>query len=125
MKIGGATGRRVSMKEKTRIDKDQELTKLLQAWKVDAQLSPRFQEAVWHRIERSELPAPIPFWAVVASWLEAAFARPALGTAYIALLLFAGVGAGYWHVGDRVAQANSALRARYVQTVDPYQMPRN
>jgi hypothetical protein len=113
------------MKDQTQIDKDQALTKLLHGWKVEAQLPSRFQEAVWQRIERSESRVGIGFWRVVAARLESAFARPSLATAYIAVLLFAGVATGYWHAGDRTAQANSALRARYVRMVDPYQMPRN
>jgi len=47
-----------------------------------------------------------------------------LAASYVAILLVTGVGAGYWHAEDKTAQAQSELRTRYVQTVDPYQMPR-
>ena len=113
------------MRNNKLFEKDEALSKLLGAWKTDAQLPPRFQEAVWQRVERAQPYAKIPLWQVLASRLEAAFCRPALASTYIAALLFAGLGAGYWHAGDKTAQANSELRARYVQTVDPYQMQRN
>ena len=105
--------------------KDEALSKLLQTWKPEAQLPPRFQEAVWKRIERAEPRATVPLWQLLATRIGAAFSRPALAVAYVAAFLFVGVGAGYWHAGDKTAQADSEMRSRYVQTVDPYRMPRN
>lgn len=113
------------MKDNKSSEQDEKLSKLLHTWKLEAQLPPRFQEAVWRRIERAGPCAKIPLWQVLAARVEAAFNRPALATAYIALFLFAGFGAGYRHAGDKTAQADSEMRSRYVQTVDPYQMPRN
>lgn len=113
------------MKDNQSSEQDERLSKLLRTWKLEAQLPPRFQEAVWQRIERAEPCAKIPLWQVLAARVEAAFKRQALATAYVALLLFAGLGSGFWHAGDRTAQADSEMRLRYVQTVDPYQMPRN
>ena len=64
-------------------------------------------------------------WQVIASWLDKTFRRPALAISYVAVLLFAGLGAGYWRAEDHAAQAQSEMRTRYVQAVDPYRMPRN
>jgi len=113
------------MKENNATGKDEVLSKLLGSWRMEGQLPPRFQEAVWQRVERAEPCVTLPFWRILAARIEAAFARPVLASAYIALLLVSGVGAGYWHAEDRTAQSQSELRSRYVQTVDPYQMPRN
>ncbi len=113
------------MKENDPAGKDEAFSKLLRSCKTEASVPPRFQEAVWHRIERAESCVTLPFWRILAARIEAAFARPVLASAYIALLLVSGVGAGYWHAEDRTAQSQSELRSRYVQTVDPYQMPRN
>jgi len=113
------------MKDKNTTGKDEALSKLLRACKTDAPMPPRFQEAVWQRIERAQSCVRHPLWQILAARIEAAFARPVLATAYVAILLVAGVGAGYWQAEDRTSQANSELRSRYVHTVDPYQMPRN
>jgi len=112
------------MKENKPFQKDEGLSKLLLACKTEAQLPPRFQEAVWQRIERSNPRATPTFWRALAARVETAFLRPAFALAYIAVLLFAGIGAGYLHAEDRTAQAKADLRSRYVHSVDPYQMPR-
>lgn len=112
------------MKDKTQFEKDEALSKLLRTWKLEAELPPRFQESVWKRIECAERDVRIPFWRVFLAQAQAAFRRPALAVVYIALLTGAGLGAGYWHAEDRAAAVNSEMRTRYVQSVDPYQMPR-
>jgi hypothetical protein len=112
------------MKDNKPFENDEALSKLLRTWKPEAQLPPRFQETVWQRIERADSCVKSPLWQVLADRIEAALARPALAVAYVAVLFFAGLGAGYWHAEDRTAQATSQSRSRYVQTVDPYQMPR-
>jgi hypothetical protein len=112
------------MKDDKPFEKDETLSKLLHTWKPEAQLPPRFQQAVWKRIESAESEITVPYWRVLAARLAAALRRPALASAYVAVLLFAGVGAGYWHAEDRAAQVKSELQERYVRTIDPYQMPR-
>ncbi len=112
------------MKENNPAGKDEPLSKLLRSWQPEAPLPPRFQEAVWQRIERADANVRIPFWEGLLARIEAALARPALAVSYVAVVLFAGLGAGYWHAEGRTVQAQSEWRTRYVQTVDPYQMPR-
>ena len=113
------------MRENRLLEKDEALSKLLRTWKPEVQLPPRFQEVVWQRIEHAESDLRDPFWQMQVGHIEAAFRRPAFAAAYVALLLFLGVGAGYWRGGGKRAQAESEWRTRYVQAVDPYQMPRN
>jgi hypothetical protein len=112
------------MKKPDPTAKDEALSKLLRTLKPDAPLPPRFPEAVWKRIETADPGLKLSFWRGLLGRVEAVFARPALAAAYVAVLLFVGVGAGYWHAGDRSAQVRSDLRLRYVHSVDPYQMPR-
>ncbi len=112
------------MKEKNPAGQDEALSKLLRSWKPDAQLPTRFQQAVWQRIERGDAGVKVPLWQSLLARIEAALARPALAISYVAVLLIAGLGAGYWHAEGRTAQVQSDWRARYVQAVDPYQMPR-
>jgi hypothetical protein len=104
--------------------KDEALSKLLRTWKPEAQLPPRFQEAVWNRIACGDTTRAPSVLRIVAIWIERRLSRPALAVSYVAVLLLSGVGAGYWHAEGKTAQAASEWRARYVQTVDPYQMPR-
>jgi hypothetical protein len=106
-------------------EKDEALSKLLRNWKADAPLPPRFQEAVWNRIAQAETREGAAYWTIFSGWLEAIFARPRFALSYVAILLFAGLGAGFWQAHGRVVHDETALRARYVQVVDPYQMPRN
>ena len=98
---------------------DGTLRRVLHQWPVKTPLPPRFQEAVWGRIELTE--SRSERWTSLFSRLLAAIARPGLATSYLILLLLAGVLAGYWQARLSNAQAEEALSARYVQLVDPYQ----
>jgi hypothetical protein len=106
-------------------ENDKPLRDLLAQWKPETSLPPRFQEQVWKRIERAETQKPQSGLAAFGHWIEATFRRPALATAYVAVLLFVGLGAGYLQAQDKTAQTESKMRALYVQSVDPYQAPRN
>ena len=109
------------MRDNQAFEKDEALNKLLHAWKLGAQLSPRFQEAVWQRIARRQTEAMLNPWTFLSDWLARVFARPQMALSYVATLLLLGLIGGYWHVRlhkDRVAEEMSV---RYVQAVDPYQ----
>lgn len=104
-------------------ENDTSLRALLQEWKPEASLPPRFQEQVWRRIEWAET-APVPsvsLAAVFANWLTNLLPRPALATAYVAVLLVIGASAGWSHARQETARVTGELSARYAQTVDPYQ----
>ncbi len=111
------------MPENRPSEKDEALSKLLKAWKPEGQLPPRFQEAVWQRIDSAEA-ARLSLLQIVAVWIERSFSRPALAVSYVVILLILGAGAGFWQAEGKTAEAQSEWRARYVQAVDPYQMPR-
>ncbi len=104
---------------------DARLDPLLREWRVDEALPPRFQEGVWRRIEQVEVPRAFTPWDVFRSWIEAAFSRPAFATAYVAVLLVAGLLAGNWQAQRANEHGQSRARAHYVQSVDPYQMDRH
>ena len=100
---------------------DEALSRVLREWKVKPQLPPRFQDAVWQRILRSETKETT--WGLLWGRLAAAITRPTLATSYLAVLLLAGLLAGYWQARAANANAEARLSARYVQVIDPYQMP--
>lgn len=100
------------------------LGRTLKAWKVAEPLPPRFAEGVWQRIARNERRAPD---SILITWLERfrrGIIHPALAGSYIALLLFAGSGVGYWRAQVVKERVTEELGARYVHLMDPYQMPR-
>lgn len=102
---------------------DAPLDALLQEWKVKPSLPPRFNEQVWRRIERAETaPAPsVSLATVFANWIATMLPRPALATAYVAVLLAIGAGVGWSQARHETARVTSDLSARYAQAVDPYQ----
>ena len=106
---------------------DEALRKVLKEWRTDAALPPGFQEAVWQRIERAEgvqTPAARSFWTFVAHWIGTVLPRPALATAYVAVLLAVGVTAGWAQARQNTARVKGELGERYVRVLDPYQTPR-
>ena len=109
------------MKDQSSQD-DRVLSRVLQEWKVASPLPPRFQESVWRRIEQ-KAPAQEPAWLEFFSWLRAALSRPALATSYVVLLLVIGSAAGYLRAQAANARADHELSVRYVQMIDPYQLP--
>ncbi len=101
------------------------LRQVLREWSVAMPLPPRFRERVWQRIERAETQTPHSFWSFVRQWIEHAMSRPSLAFSCVAFLLLFGLTTGYWQARGNASQAEIDLRLRYVQTVDPYRMPRN
>ena len=103
---------------------DEALRMLLKEWRTDSPLPPRFQEAVWRRIERAPAPAAPSVWDVIADWIGTALPRPALAASYLALLLTLGVAAGWTQARQESALVKGELGDRYIRTLDPYQAPR-
>ena len=50
--------------------------------------------------------------------------RPALATAYVAVLLAIGATAGWAQARQESERVSDALSVRYVRLLDPYQAPR-
>jgi len=95
------------------------LSKILQTWKVAAPLPPRFEEQVWQRIAR--VGAAPNLWLQFLNWLELALPRRAVAGAYLAILLLAGLTAGYWESRSKANELDEILGRRYVQMIDPFQ----
>jgi hypothetical protein len=108
------------MKPNLEPDNDKGLRAVLRAWVVDAPLPPRFQDQVWQRIARAEVPSELPFWARLLHQVEVALSRPKVAFSYVAILLVLGVSAGSVTAQIQSNHLNATLSARYVQSVDPY-----
>jgi hypothetical protein len=102
---------------------DPALSKLLREWKSDTPLPPRFPEQVWQRIALEETAAANPL-ALFWKWLIQSAARPSFAVSYATILLLLGLATGLWQAHASSDRAAETLSARYVQMVDPYQMPR-
>jgi len=104
-------------------ENDAPLRTLLREWEPQASLPPRFQEQVWRRIERAELPpAPsVSLATVFANWIANMLPKPALATTYMVVLLAVGAGVGWSQARQETARVTGDLSARYAQAVDPYQ----
>jgi hypothetical protein len=113
------------MKLNQEAENDERLRTVLREWKVDVSLPPRFQEQVWRRVSRAEAQAGPSLRQVLARWVETTFSRPAMAVSYVTVLLFVGLTTGYLSALDKSAEAASEWRTLYVQSVDPYQAPRN
>lgn len=110
------------MKKPESTERDEKLSKVLREWKSDVSLPPRFQEGVWRRIE-SESVAPTkrpPVWEVFAHWIGTLLPRPAMATAYVAVLLVIGATAGWAQAYQTNARVKGELGDRYVRVLDPY-----
>ncbi len=101
-------------------EKDEQLHSVLREWVLDSPLPPRFQEQVWHRIERGEPRLAAGFWGGFSRWLEVVLPRPKLAFLFVSVLLVLGVAAGSIAAQVRNNQLDSELSHRYVQSLDPY-----
>ena len=101
-------------------DNDENLRAGLREWVVDSPLPPRFQDGVWQRIAQVEARPESRFWRSLIRVVEVALLRPRIAVSYVATLLILGVAAGSLTAQVRTSHLNADLRARYVQSLDPY-----
>lgn len=99
------------------------LDKLLSTWRVEDGLPTGFRAGVWRRIHEREhsvawVESLRTYWIAVADWL----ARPAMATGYLAVLLVVGALAGWAQAERDQVQQKVVLSARYLQSVNPYQV---
>ena len=96
------------------------LEQTLQEWRVTTPLPPRFQEQVWKRIERADVPS-VSVLDALRAWFAVTFTRPAFAVAYVSVLLVFGLAFGFVQANAKAAHLDRQLEARYVQSIDPYQ----
>jgi hypothetical protein len=100
---------------------DARLDGLLREWKLEDTLPPRFGDRVWQRLARREKEASSGAWWEWLGWIRQALTRPPVAASYVAILLVAGLAAGYWQARSEEARTEEQLGARYVQMLDPFQ----
>jgi hypothetical protein len=93
------------------------LSDLLRESRPAPPLPPRFQEAVWRRIEKAEAPSNAPSPPVWLDWLVERLLRPRFALASItALLLVSGLAGAL----RGTEMAKQAAQVRYLSTVAPH-----
>jgi hypothetical protein len=105
--------------------REDSLDALLQMWRMDIPLPPRFQANVWRRIVREEARTEAVLWQRFSRWVQTVLSHRGAAMSYVAILMFAGLTSGYFHAQRESAQATSRWQTIYVQSVDPYQAPRD
>lgn len=105
-------------------EQDEELRRLLLQWKIKESLPPSFRESVWRRVQAEEFRPKFGFWDRLLNSLRTTFSQPSMAVSYATVFLAAGLVAGYWQGQQAKAGLDAKLGMRYVQSVDPYQVPR-
>jgi hypothetical protein len=101
-------------------DQNDRLTRLLNDWRLDANLPPRFQESVWQRIARAESGGGPSFLAQLWRAIDSTFRRPVPAVAYVTVLVAIGLSAGMLRARETTSRLDHTLETRYLQSVDPY-----
>jgi hypothetical protein len=104
------------MKHQAQLPEDARLRSLLRESRPAPPLPPRFQESVWHRIERAQGPDASVSWA---EWLDRAAAwvvRPRLALAGAAAMLLVGISIGVVQGG---ILAHDLAKQQYLAAVSP------
>ncbi len=109
------------MKPENPSESDPLLHQALGEWQMRETLPPRFGEKVWQRIAREEAEPPQTQWADLLNHIQVALLRPSLAVSYVALLLLAGLLAGYWQAQADNARVSHQLGAGYVQMMTSYE----
>lgn len=95
---------------------DGRLRALLRESRPASPLPPRFQESVWHRIERAQAPSETESWAERLDRAAAWLLRPRLALAGAAAMLLVGISIGVVQGGSL---ANDLAKQQYLAAVSP------
>jgi hypothetical protein len=98
---------------------DEELRKKLALWRVQPEVPPDFQRAVWNRIAARESKSSNDSFLNLLSlnWLT----QPRLAVFILVVGGFIGAAFGLVESGQANTKNWKVLEAKYVQSVDPYQ----
>lgn len=97
-----------------------EISKLLNEWRVDGSLPADFNSAVWRRVENGR---PLGVGAWIPGLLTDFFAKPAVAFSYLAIALVLGLAAGQVHASRDLQSTEREAKSKYIQSVDPYSSP--
>jgi len=96
---------------------DQRLKALLRDWQPKADLPPRFESEVWHRIALNE--ERRSSW-LNFDWLLQVTCQPRLAFAIVAIAILLGTGLANLQALRSYHHEMAASKVRYIQSVDPF-----
>ena len=96
---------------------DQRLKALLREWQPQADLPPRFESEVWHRIALNE--ERRTSW-MNFDWLFRTTCQPRLAFAIVAASVLLGTALANWQAARSYHHEMEASKSRYIQLVDPF-----
>ena len=96
---------------------DQRLKTLLREWQPKADLPPRFESEVWHRIALNE--EKRSSWLNL-DWLFQITCQPRLAFAIVAMAVLLGAGLANWQAVRSYHHEMAASKLRYIHLVDPF-----
>ena len=99
---------------------DQRLKALLREWQTQADVPPRFESDVWHRIALNE--EKRSSW-MNFDWLFQTTCQPRLAFAIVIVAVVFGTGLATWQAQHSYHQEIAASKVRYIQSVDPFANP--
>ena len=108
------------MKPRLPSETDDALNSVLREWRLATPIPPRFQERVWERIQRVEMPAAAGAPGGFRRMLEVLLPRPQFSAFFLVIVLGLGIGAGSWAAQVRTNRLQAVLGSRYLGSLDPY-----
>lgn len=104
------------MNTNSQMPDDPQLRALLRESRLAPELPPGFQNAVWRRIERAEIPMASPPAADWLNRLTAWLLRPGRALVAATAMVLLGISLG---IAQGTSQANDLARQRYLNSVSP------
>lgn len=99
---------------------DEDLDKILEAWKVEPEIPARFQANVWARIASRETERENSFWRGLTAHFLGLLLRPAYAMALVVTMMGMSLGAARIHSENVNNRRWATLEARYAFSIDPY-----
>jgi hypothetical protein len=98
-------------------EQDQRLKTLLHEWQPQADLPPRFESEVWHRIALND--EKRSSW-LNFDWLFQITCQPRLAFAIVVMAVFLGTGLANLQAVRSYHHEMAASKSRYIHLVDPF-----
>jgi hypothetical protein len=96
---------------------DPRLHALLQDWRPEVELPPRFEAEVWQRIALAQEKGS-DFWSF--DWLWRMTCQPRLAFAIVITAVLLGTGLANVQAEQHYHQAMAASKSRYIHSIDPF-----
>ena len=101
-------------------EREPRLKALLDNWKPQVDLPPRFESEVWHRVAQAQ-ERRSEFWSL--DWLVRLTCQPRLAFAIVVVAVLLGSGLANWQAERNYHRDIAASKSRYIRSIDPFANP--